>query len=133
MGAALHLRRQPGGQRRLQWLQFQTKTANYAIVASDNFTQLDNAGAVGEVDFTALPPIANGYKFGFRAVAAQTLKVISNEGRTSSPTTTRRRPAWRSRRAGRRRRRPDAVPPNAAGTKWFAENISAGANTVTVA
>ncbi len=58
---------------------FQNKTANYTIVASDNLTMFDNAGASGTVVLT-LPAIANGYMFGLRAEAAQILRFTSNEG-----------------------------------------------------
>ncbi len=61
------------------WKRFVTKTANYTLLATDNFTIFDNVGATGEVDLTA-PAIANGYMFGIRCQAAQTLKFISNEG-----------------------------------------------------
>lgn len=58
---------------------FVTKTANYTVVASDNFTMFDNIGATGEVDLT-LPAIANGYMFALRAQVAQVFKFISAEG-----------------------------------------------------
>lgn len=58
---------------------FQNKTANYSIVASDNYSCFDNTGATGEVDLT-LPAIAPGYFFALRAQVAQTFKFISNEG-----------------------------------------------------
>ena len=58
---------------------FQTKTANYTIVGSDNYTMFDNTGASGTVVLT-LPAIANGYFFGLRAQAAQVLRFTSNEG-----------------------------------------------------
>ena len=61
------------------WKRQITKTANYTILATDNFTLFDNTGATAEVDLT-LPPIANGYFFGLTARAAQTFKFISNEG-----------------------------------------------------
>lgn len=61
------------------WRRQATKTANYTIVATDNFTLFDNTGATGEVDLT-LPAIANGYYFALRAQVAQTFKFISNEG-----------------------------------------------------
>lgn len=54
-------------------------TANYQMLASDNQTEFNNLNAVGEVDVT-LPPIANGYVFWGRVLAAQTLKFISTEG-----------------------------------------------------
>lgn len=55
------------------------KTANYTVVAADNYTMFDNTGAAGEVDLT-LPAIANGLFFALRAQVAQTFKFISNEG-----------------------------------------------------
>lgn len=61
------------------WKRQITKTANYSIVASDNYTMFDNTGAAGEVDLT-LPTIANGYLFALRAQVAQVFKFISNEG-----------------------------------------------------
>ena len=62
-----------------QWKKFATKTANYSIVAADNYTMFDNVGAAGTVVLT-LPAIANGYLFGLRAQAAQILRFTSNEG-----------------------------------------------------
>lgn len=61
------------------WKRFQNKTANYTIVASDNFSMFDNAAAGGQVVLT-LPTIANGYFFGLRAEAAQTFRFTSAEG-----------------------------------------------------
>lgn len=58
---------------------FVTKTANYSIVAGDNYTMFDNTGASGTVVLT-LPAIANGYFFGIQASAAQVLRFTSNEG-----------------------------------------------------
>lgn len=61
------------------WKRFQTKAADYTIVANDNFTMFDNVGASGTVVLT-LPAIANGYLFGLRAQVAQTFRFTSNEG-----------------------------------------------------
>ena len=61
------------------WKRFQNKTANYTIVASDNLSMFDNAGASGTVVLT-LPAIANGYMFGLRAEAAQVFRFTSAEG-----------------------------------------------------
>lgn len=61
------------------WKRFQTKTANYSIVAADNHTLFDNTGATGTVVLT-LPAIANGYYFGAHCKAAQVLRFTSNEG-----------------------------------------------------
>ena len=56
-----------------------TKTANYSVVAADNFTIFDNTGAGAQVVLT-LPAIANGYFFALYAYAAQTFRFTSNEG-----------------------------------------------------
>ena len=61
------------------WKKFRTKTADYTIVAADNYTMFDNTGAAGTVILT-LPAIANGYLFGLRAAAAQVIRFTSNEG-----------------------------------------------------
>lgn len=61
------------------WKRYINKTANYTIVAADNYTMFDNAGAVGTVVLT-LPTIANGYFFGLRAEAAQVFRFTSAEG-----------------------------------------------------
>lgn len=66
--------------------QFQLKTSNYQILASDNLTEFLNTGATGEVDLT-LPPIANGYYFALKCMAAQVFKFISNEGGNMVTTT----------------------------------------------
>jgi len=61
------------------WKRQINKTANYTILATDNFTLFDNTGATAEVDLT-LPAIANGYYFALSCRVAQIFKFISNEG-----------------------------------------------------
>ena len=61
------------------WKRFQSKTANYTIVASDNFTMFDN-GAVGATVVLTLPTLAAGYYFGLRTLSAQVLRFTSAEG-----------------------------------------------------
>lgn len=61
------------------WKRFQNKTANYTVVAADNYSMFDNTGAGAQVVLT-LPAIANGYFFGLYAGAAQTFRFTSNEG-----------------------------------------------------
>lgn len=104
---------------------FQTKTANYSIVASDNFTLFDNTGAGAQVVLT-LPPIANGYFFGAYAAAAQVIRFTSNEGgnvigttatQTSVSVTAIGGVIW--------------IYSNAAGTKWIVEQH--GTQTITAA
>lgn len=103
------------------WKRFQTKTANYTLVATDNFTHFDNTGAGGEVDLT-LPPIAtvvNGFYIGVHALAAQTFKVISNEGgNIVGDTATRSNVSVVAVGGG------FAAYLNPAGTKWIIENLS---------
>ncbi len=104
---------------------FQNKTANYTIVASDNFSMFDNTGAVGEVDLT-LPPIGNGYLFGLRAQAAQTLKFISNEGGNVIGTTATQSSVSVTAIGG-----VIYIYTNPAGTKWIVEQH--GTQTITAA
>lgn len=107
------------------WKRFQTKTANYTIVAGDNFTMFDNTGAAGEVDLT-LPAIANGYLFGLRAQAAQTFKFISNEGSNIVGTTATQSSVSVAAIGG-----VIYIYSNAAGTKWIVEQH--GTQTITAA
>ncbi len=104
---------------------FQTKTANYSIVASDNMTMFDNVGASGTVVLT-LPAIANGYFFGVRGDNTSIIRVTSNEGsnligstltQTSASVTAIGGIFW--------------VYSNPAGTKWIVEDH--GMQTVTFA
>lgn len=114
------------------WKRFQSKTANYQIVASDNFSRFDNFGAAGEVDFT-LPPIANGYDFGFGGAAAQTLKVISNEGGNIIALNNLTANSLAFSTGGQQIGAGLRIYSNAAGTKWIAELMNAGVAAVTVA
>ncbi len=114
------------------WRRFQTKTASYAVLASDNLTHFDNLGALGAVTFT-LPAIANGLYYGFSAMAAQNLIVASAEGANvvALNNAVANSVAFQTGAAiigGSFR-----VYANAAATKWIVETASAGANTVTVA
>ena len=61
------------------WKRQITKTADYTVLNTDNFTMFDNTGASGTVVLT-LPAIANGYLLGLRAQAAQVFRFTSNEG-----------------------------------------------------
>ncbi len=107
------------------WKRFQNKTANYSIVANDNYSMFDNTGAVGEVDLT-LPPIANGYIFGLRAQAAQVFKFISNESGNVVGTTATQTSVSVTAIGG-----VIVVYTNAAGTKWIVEQR--GTQTITAA
>lgn len=107
------------------WRRFQTKTANYTIVATDNFTMFDNTGAGGEVDLT-LPAIANGYFFGMRCQAAQVIKFISNEGSNVIGTTATQSNVSITAIGG-----VVYIYSNPAGTKWIVEQH--GTQTITAA
>jgi len=106
---------------------FQTKTANYTAVLTDNFTVFDNTGASAEVDIT-LPAIANGLSFAIKAVVAQTFKFISNEGGNIIGDTASRSNVSVAAIGGGL-----MVYTNAAGTKWYVENLSSGSQTVSYA
>lgn len=107
------------------WKRQINKTANYTILATDNFTLFDNTAASGEVDLT-LPPIANGYYFALRAQAAQTFKFISNEtGNIVSATATNNNVSVAAIGGF------IAIFTNPAGTKWIVEDL--GNQTITAA
>jgi hypothetical protein len=109
------------------WKRFQTKTANYSIVAADNFSHFDNTGAMGEVDFT-LPPIANGYYFAFSCMVAQVIKAISFEGGNLVGSTVTQTSVSATAIGGA-----FAIFSNPAGTKWLVEDISSSNQTLTFA
>jgi hypothetical protein len=120
----------PGGHV-FPWRTQVTKTANYSILASDNYTHFDNTGAVAEVDFT-LPAIANGYYFGFHAIANFTIKVISNEGANMVAFNNASANSVAFSTGGQIIGGGFQIWSNPAGTKWIVVNDSAGTNTVTV-
>ena len=118
------------GNQQFPWQRFQTKQTNYQIVSTDNLSHFDNIGATGEVDFT-LPPILNGYSFGFTAVANFTLKVISNEGANMVVLNNASANSVAFLTGSQIIGGSFRIYSNAAGTKWFVEDVSAGTNTVT--
>ncbi len=107
------------------WKRFLTKTGNYSIVAGDNYTMFDNAGAIGTVVLT-LPAIANGYYFGLRAEAAQVIRFTSNEGGNVIGTTATQASVSVTAIGG-----VIAIYSNAAGTKWIVEQR--GTQSITAA
>ena len=98
------------------WKRQITKTANYTIVATDNFTLFDNTGATGTVALT-LPVIANGYCFGLFAIASQTFRFTSNEGSNMVVDTATRTSATVSAIGGL-----IVVYTNPGATKWIVES-----------
>ncbi len=114
------------------WKRFQTKTANYTLTSADNFSLFDNLGAGASVTFT-LPPIANGYLFGFRAQTAQNLVVASGEGGNIIALNNATANSVAFQTGSQIIGGMFYVYSNPAANKWIIENASAGSNTITVA
>lgn len=114
------------------WKRFQSKTAAYSVIANDNMSLFDNVGAVGAVTFT-LPAIANGYLFGFRVQADQTITVSSNEGTNMIAFNNVSASSVAFSTGGQKIGGMVYVYSNPGATKWVVENASAGTNTITVA
>lgn len=122
-----------GGHAWFPWRREIAKTADYTVTAADNGTLFTTFGASGAVAFT-LPTLARGLYFGFSAQANQNLTVASagsaddiiafNDLSADSVAF-----STASEKIGGLFR----VYANVAATKWIVENVSAGANTVTVA
>lgn len=121
-----------GGAHWFPFKRWQTKTANYTIVANDNFTNFDNLAAGGAVNFT-LPAIANGYYFGFSGMAAQNITVTSNEGANMVALNNLVANSVAFSTGGQIIGSHFRVYSNPAATKWLVENVSAGVCAVTVA
>jgi len=111
---------------------FQTKTSAYTVVANDNYTLFDNTGAGGAVTFT-LPALANGYFFGFMGVADQNVTVASSEGDNMVVFNDASADSVAFSTSGEKIGGMFIVFTNPGATKWIVQNVSAGANTVTVA
>jgi hypothetical protein len=122
----------PSGGFRFPWSNFASKAAAYQILASDNFTIFDNTGAVGSVVLT-LPPIANGYCFGVRVQADQTLILASSEGANMIALNNAVANSVAFSTGSQKIGGAFMVYSNPAGTKWIVINESAGSNTITVA
>lgn len=114
------------------WKRFISKTAAYSLLATDNFTLFDNVGAAGAVTFT-LPPIANGYMFGFRVQANQNITVASAEGANVVAFNNASANSVTFSTASQLIGGMVYVYSNPGATKWIVENASAGTNTITVA
>lgn len=104
----------------------------YQIVASDNQTIFDNVGATGSVTFT-LPALANGYFFGFRVQADQTVVVASSEGTNMIALNNASASSVAFQTGSQKIGGVFWVYSNPGATKWIVENHSAGTNTITVA
>lgn len=64
-------------------VEFQAKTANYTVLATENGTGFTNAGAAGAVTF-ALPAATVGLHYYFAVRAAQELRIDPNGTETIS-------------------------------------------------
>lgn len=113
------------------WKRFQSKTANYQILASDNMNTFDNTGATGAVTLT-LPPIANGYLFGLRGIVNQNIQFTSTEGANIVVLNNASLSNVGFSTSGQIIGGGLKIYSNPAGTKWIVENTSAGTNTVSV-
>lgn len=107
------------------------KTADYTVLASDRGTMFTNTGAVGAVNFT-LPTLAPGLKYGFRVVADQSVTVTSAAGDDIVAFNDASADSVAFSTGGAKVGGVFIVQSNAAGTKWYVDVRSAGANTVTV-
>lgn len=121
----------PQGAFRFQYSNFVSKTASYSVLATDNYTLFDNTGATGAITFT-LPAIANGYMFGFRVVANQNVLITSNEGGNIIALNNAAANTLAFQTGSQLIGGNIMLYTNPAGTKWIAENSSAGTNTITV-
>lgn len=111
---------------------FQAKTADYTATVADNNTIFDNVGAVGAVNIT-LPAIANGLVYGIHVTADQTMTITSAEGTNIVAFNNASASSIAFSTGGSKIGGCVLLTANAAGTKWVAQNISAGSNTITVA
>lgn len=121
-----------GGNHWFHWKRFQTKTASYSVLAVDNYSLFDNVGATGAITFT-LPAIANGYLFGFRVQADQTITVSSAEGANIVAFNNAVASSVAFSTGSQKIGGMVYFYSNPAGTKWLVMNGSAGTNTITVA
>ena len=80
-----------------------------------------------------LPALANGYKFGFRVQADQTITVASAAGDDMVAFNDASADSVAFSTGGAKVGGLVVVYTNPAGTKWIVEDHSAGANTITVA
>jgi hypothetical protein len=121
----------PPGRHWYQFKRFQSKTANYTMVAADNLSVFDNVGATGPVTFT-LPPIANGFQVTVRVQADQNVLVTSNEGGNIIAFNNAVANTLAFQTGGARIGGAVTLIANPGATKWVAFNESIGANTLTV-
>ena len=110
----------------------QAKTANYTISAKEAGTMFTNAGASGAVVFT-LPTLSPYLLFYFRVVADQDVTVGSAAGNDMVAYNDVDASSVAFSTGTQKIGGGLCVFSNAAGTDWHVVNMSAGANTITVA
>lgn len=120
------------GNTRFPWTKFVSKTADYTVVAADNLSLFDNTGAAGAINFT-LPTLANGYMFGFRVQADQSVTVTSAAGNDMIAYNDVSASSVAFSTGSQKIGGMVVVYSNPGATKWIVENRSAGTNTITVA
>jgi hypothetical protein len=114
------------------WNNTVAKTAAYQVVAADNNTLFTTTGAVAEVDFTLPAAPVKGLRFRFYNTAGQTLKVIAAADKlVAFNNAAATRVAFAT--AGNLIGGVFEIVADEISAKWLASNLSAGANTVTVA
>jgi hypothetical protein len=115
------------------YLRETAKTADYTVVAADAGTLFTTTGAAGAIIFT-LPALAAGRgPFGFLNVVDQNMTVASAEGDNIVALHDASADSVAFSTASQKIGGHVLVWANAAGTKWYVSNRSAGANTITVA
>ena len=110
--------------------QFQNKTTNYVVVASDNGTIFTTTGGTG-TNFT-LPTLASGLSFMFYNSVDQNMTVTSAAGNDMFAFNDLAASSVAFSSGGAKIGGCFVVFSNAAGTAWHVMTMSAGANTVTV-
>lgn len=106
-----------------------SKAADYVVVAADNMTEFV---ATAAVNFT-LPAIGKGYRFKFRQTADANMGVVSAEGDNMIGMNDASADSATFSTSSQKIGAALNVYSNLAGDKWIIENVSAGANAVTLA
>lgn len=107
------------------------KTADYTVTEADNGTLFTNTGAGGAVIFT-LPALQAGLVYEFLVVADQTVTVASAAGDDIVAFNDASADSLAFSTGGQKIGGHLVLRTNAAGTKWYVDNLSPG-NTITVA
>lgn len=114
------------------WRTEVAKTADYTVLASDNGTLFTTTGAAGAVVFT-LPARAANLCFWFLNAVDQNMTVASAAGDDMIVINDAAADSVAFSTANQKIGAVLMVWCNAAATKWYAANMSAGANTLTIA